>query len=143
MIITNPSDLPRPLVLTSGGYDPLHFGHIRCIRESSKMGHLLVVVMADTWLMRKKNYVFQELDERMEIVDSIKGVEYVTSWDDGTSFVAEAIRLFHPDVFTKGGDWNVVPPDEEMACQEVGCKIVYGVGGGKIQNSSKLVERIK
>ena len=79
----------RPVYMTSGGFDPLHIGHVRCIlgtksRASnadihpySMKGITVVVVNADSFLIRKKGFAFMPLQERMEIIDSIKGVDFV------------------------------------------------------------------
>lgn len=78
-------DSPRPLVASSGGFDPLHVGHLRCIRGAAKLGKtLIVIVNGDGFLMRKKRYQFMSVEDRMEIIDGIKGVDFVVSWDDGS-----------------------------------------------------------
>lgn len=139
-------DFPKPIVATSGGFDPLHVGHLRCIQEAKKLGGtLIVIVNGDGFLLRKKRYKFMPAEDRMEIIDGIKGVDYVVDWDDGvTQFVSGAIALIKPDIFAKGGD-RAEPKDipEWGVCQEVGCQVVFGVGGGKIRSSSELVEQAR
>ena len=133
------------LYCTSGGFDPLHVGHLRCIRESAVMcsekdhGIFVVIVNGDGFLQRKKGYSFMNHEERMEIVAGVEGVDYVLGWDDGSQFVTEAIRKLRPDYFTKGGDRNNATnvPEFEL-CEEIGCKVIFNVGGGKIQSSSEL-----
>ena len=134
------------LYCTSGGFDPLHVGHLRCIRETAEMcqkkfGVFVVIVNGDGFLKRKKGYSFMPHDERMEIVSAIDGVDFVLGWDDGSQFVTEAIRALKPRFFTKGGD-RAAPEDipEWEICQEVGCKVIFNVGGEKIQSSSWLLE---
>lgn len=140
------------MVTTSGGFDPLHIGHLRCIQQSSKIAtdlslekdpytaKLVVIVNGDGFLRRKKGRPFMSHEERMEIIDGIEGVDYVVGWDDGTQTVSGAIEILEPDVFAKGGDRtdksNV--PEWEV-CDRLGCKIMFGVGGGKIQSSSNLI----
>jgi len=134
-------DLPRPIVATSGGFDPLHVGHLRCIQEAKELGQTLVVIVnGDGFLERKKRYQFMPLADRMEIIDGIRGVDYVVDWDDGSQFVSGAIELLKPDKFAKGGD-RAEPKDipEWDTCQGVGCEVVFNVGGGKIRSSSELV----
>lgn len=136
-------------VCTSGGFDPIHIGHIRCLQESSAIAaelaaDLVVIVNADAFLIRKKDYVFMPLQERMEIVHAViipRLNSYVLPWDDGSQNVAEALRLLKPKIFTKGGDRtpNNMDPAEVTVCQEIGCEIRYGVGGSKVQSSSRLV----
>lgn len=137
------------IVATSGGFDPIHIGHIRCIQESAIMassnGVLVVIVNGDGFLTRKKGKPFMFHQERMEIVDALRGVDYVVGWDDGSQFVTGALELIRPDIFAKGGDRSeaaVVP--EFDVCQQMGCKVVFGVGGkDKIQSSSNLINGSK
>ena len=136
--------LKPPVVVTSGGFDPMHIGHLRCIQESAKIaGTLIVIVNEDGFLLRKKGYAFMPVHDRMEIIDGLKNVDYVVPYDDGTQFVSDAIRMLRPDIFAKGGD-RAKPEDipEWDACQEVGCKVVFDVGGGKLRSSSELVKAI-
>ncbi|MDF1497377.1 MAG: adenylyltransferase/cytidyltransferase family protein [Patescibacteria group bacterium] len=143
-LISQIDSLPRPLVATSGGFDPLHIGHLRCLREASELGGTLIAILnGDGFLERKKQYKFMPVDDRMEIIDGIKGVDIVIPWDDGTQFVTGAIAQIKPDIFAKGGD-RALPKDipEWDICQEVGCKVIFNVGGGKIRSSSELVANI-
>lgn len=135
----------KKIVVTSGGFDPLHIGHLRCIRQSAKLGDILcVIVNGDSFLLRKKGYVFMPWAERLEIIDGLAGVNIVIPWDGDT--VEQPISYIHADLFTKGGDRNspsMMAASELIACSNIGCQIVYGVGGDKIQSSSKLVEDFK
>ena len=146
----------RPIYMTSGGFDPLHIGHVRCIkatvaRAQNKDNHpwqmkgiVVEVVNADSFLQRKKGYAFMPLEERMEIIDAIDGVDYVVSWEtDGDQTVCGAIEILKPTYFTKGGDrFDASTIPEWDICQKINCEIITGVGvGGKVQSSSELVER--
>ena len=79
--------------------------------------------------------------ERAEIIAGIRGVDAAIIWDDGGQTVIGAIADLKPDFFTKGGD-RAEPKDipEWDICQEVGCKVIFNVGGGKVQSSSWLLE---
>lgn len=142
-------DYGTKIVATSGGFDPIHIGHVRCIQESAAMavphGVVVVIVNGDGFLTRKKGKPFMPHQERMEIVDALRGVDYVVGWDDGSQFVTGALELIRPDVFAKGGDRSnaaVVP--EFDVCQQMGCKVVFGVGGkDKVQSSSDLIKGSK
>lgn len=134
------------IVATSGGFDPLHIGHVRCIQEASDLkgvdGKLIVIVNGDGFLMRKKGFVFMPFEERAEIIDAIAGVDYVLGWDDGSQFVSKALEILRPDIFAKGGDRSDPDKVPEFAiCQSIGCEIRFGVGGReKVQSSSDLTK---
>lgn len=134
------------IVVTSGGFDPLHVGHVRCLQESRGVGKkvgpiLIVIVNGDGFLERKKGKPFMSHDERMEIIAALSGVDVVVGWDDGSQTVTGAIEKIRPDYFTKGGDRDSSKnvPEFDM-CKKVGCEVVFNVGGGKIQSSSDLIE---
>lgn len=139
------------IVMISGPMDPLHGGHLKYIIEASKLNNgdviLVAVVNGDGFLKRKKNYNFMEENERSEIVDHIRGVDYTVIWDDGTQFVDGALRLIKPHVFAKGGDRSDVesmPAIEIKTCEDLGIKVEFGVGGTeKLNSSSELVENFK
>lgn len=138
-------ELGTKIVATSGGFDPIHIGHIRCIQESAAIaspGILVVIVNGDGFLVRKKGKPFMLHEERMQIVDALRGVDYVVGWDDGSQTVVGALGIIKPNVFTKGGDRSSADRVPEVdICNQVGCRIVYGVGGtDKIQSSSDLIK---
>jgi cytidyltransferase-like protein len=135
------------IYMTSGGFDPLHIGHLRCIQGTARLaeennGKVLVLVNGDQFLIDKKGQPFMEIEERLEIVAGLRGVDLAVEWYDGSQTVCQAIELFRPDAFTKGGDRDdpTVIPEWDIA-QKVGCEVVLGVGGGKIQSSSHLIAR--
>ncbi len=134
------------IVATSGGFAPIHIGHLRCIQESAEIGDCLVVIVnGDGFLTRKKGIVFMSHAERMEIVDGLKGVDYVVGWDDGSQTVVGALELIRPDFFAKGGDRSTAQAVPEFdVCEKIGCKVVFGVGGSdKIQSSSDLIKNAR
>lgn len=138
-----------PLVSTSGGFDPLHVGHLRCIHAASMLkgenGLFVVIVNGDGFLTRKKGYVFMPLQERLELVAALRGVDYVVSWDDGSQFVTGAIEIIKPNIFAKGGDRSTAENVPEYdTCVKVGCHVVFGIGGHeKVQSSSELVQNMQ
>ena len=86
------------------------------------------------------------LQERMEIIDAMAGVDYVVPWEtDGDQTVCGAIEILEPTYFTKGGDrFDASTIPEWDICQKVNCEIITGVGiGGKVQSSSELIARAK
>ena len=133
----------RKTVMVSGGFDPVHIGHIRMILEASKHGDVIVVANSDDWLYRKKGFVFMEFDQRAEILASIKGVIKVSGVDDSDTTVCEAIRRLKPDIFANGGDRKRHNTPEQAVCEELGVEMLWGVGGErKANSSSSLVERV-
>ena len=134
-----------PVYMTSGGFDPLHVGHLRCILETVDMaendgGYVAVIVNGDGFLNRKKGKPFMNEKERAEIIAGIRGVDAAIIWDDESQTVTGAIAALKPNFFTKGGD-RAKPEDipEWSVCQDVGCEVVFNVGGGKVQSSSWLI----
>lgn len=129
--------------MVSGGFDPVHVGHIRMILEASKYGDVIVVANSDNWLFRKKGFVFMEFDQRAEILSSVKGVIMVSGVDDSDETVCEAIRRLKPDFFANGGDRKKHNTPEQSVCEELGVEMLWAVGGAdKANSSSKLVKRV-
>ena len=139
------------LIVTSGGFDPMHVGHLRCLIESADLAQkiggkirLAVIVNGDGFLLRKKGYAFMPEAERLEIIAGVDGVDYVVPWDDGGQTVTEALRILKPFAFTKGGDRDAATNVPEFdLCEEMGTQVIFNVGGGKIQSSSTLVNALK
>jgi D-beta-D-heptose 7-phosphate kinase/D-beta-D-heptose 1-phosphate adenosyltransferase len=132
-------------IAVSGGFDPVHIGHIRSFREAKKLGDkLLIILTRDDQLIRKKGYYFMPFEERKEILERIEGVDRVVPNVDDDITSNESLEYYRPDIFAKGGDRTEdnMPEIEKDICAKIGCKIVYGVGGDKIQSSSSLVKRV-
>lgn len=135
----------RSIIAVSGGFDVFHYAHLRYIQSAKALledSFLVVIVNKDSWLERKKGYVFMKEDERLEIISGIRGVDAVVSWDDGSPSVAGALEILQPDIFANGGDRNSIEnvPEYEI-CKKIKCKMAFGVGGKKIQSSSELIKR--
>lgn len=127
------------IVLTSGGYDPIHPGHISCIIESKKYGATLVVIVnGDAFLTAKKGRPFQNLETRSLIVSGIAGVDYVVPFEiKNDQTVNKALDIIKPHIFTKGGDRvNEASLPEWGICQKHNIKIIFGVGEDKQWSSS-------
>ena len=133
-------------IVVSGGFDPIHIGHVRMILGASQEGDVIVIANSDEWLDRKKGYVFMPWKERAEIIRSIRGVADVVTVDDSDNSVCEAIKKLHNsgrcDMFANGGDRTNTNTPEKKLCEELGIKMLWNVGGGKIQSSSDLVESV-
>jgi len=130
------------IVCTSGGFDPIHPGHVSCIHESKSHGDVLVVVVnGDTFLRNKKGKAFMDLMTRCHIVSYIKGVDYVIPFDiENDQTVSVALQKIRPHVFTKGGDRvNEESIPEWNVCQINGIEVISGVGLGKDWSSSDFL----
>jgi D-beta-D-heptose 7-phosphate kinase/D-beta-D-heptose 1-phosphate adenosyltransferase len=137
-------DDQRRTIMVSGGFDPVHIGHIRMILDAARHDDVIVVANSDDWLFRKKGFVFMEFEQRAEILAAIKGVVKVSGVDDTDGTVCEAIRRLKPDIFANGGDRRKNNTPEHDVCAELGVKMLWGIGGeDKADSSSDLVERVK
>lgn len=133
------------VVAVSGGFDPIHVGHIRMFQEAKKLGDKLVVILNnDNWLKKKKTHVFMPQKERRDVIRSIQWVDDVVLTNHGydpkdMSVSAELLKL-KPDIFANGGDRNIGNVPELEACKAINCKAVFNIGrGGKVQSSSWLL----
>ncbi|OGN02427.1 MAG: hypothetical protein A2655_01710 [Candidatus Yanofskybacteria bacterium RIFCSPHIGHO2_01_FULL_43_42] len=135
------------VVAVSGGFDPIHIGHIRLIQDAKKLGDKLVVILNnDNWLKKKKSHIFMHQNERKEIIEAIKGVDEVilTSHKPNPKdmSVSKELAKIRPDVFANGGDRIATNIPEAPVCKAIGCEMVFSVGqGGKIQSSSWLLAK--
>ena len=133
-----------PTVMVSGGFDPVHAGHIRMIRHAAEYGDVIVIANSDAWLWRKKGFVFMEWERRVEILNAIKGVVLVDSVDDSDGTVCEAIRRHKPTYFANGGDRGRTNTPEQSVCESLGVELLWSIGGDeKIDSSSDLAKKAK
>lgn len=137
------------IVAVSGGFDPIHVGHVRMFQAAKKLGDKLVVILNnDNWLMLKKGFAFMPDQERKELIENIKWVDKVvlTSHKKGTkdmSINAELIKI-KPDIFANGGDRKLGNIPEVPVCKKYGIKMIFNIGpGGKVQSSSWLLAAYK
>lgn len=128
------------VVLLSGGFDPVHVGHLRMIQHAAEYGDVVVALNSDEWLMRKKGYVFMPFEERREIIAGFRGVSAAVEVVDKDDTVCETIRTYNPWYFGNGGDRKGDNTPEVQVCKELGVELLWNLGGGKIQSSSELVK---
>lgn len=134
----------KKTIAVSGGFDPIHIGHIRMIQDARKLGNVIVFLNTDKWLHRKKGYSFMSWDERAEILLNIKGVKEVYSAMDDDDTVCEALKFYKPDVFANGGDRKEGNVPEYQVCEDLGIQMVFNAGGNdKPQSSSWLVDKAR
>tara|TARA_Y100000592_G_scaffold34829_1_gene55333 strand:+ start:1757 stop:2224 length:468 start_codon:yes stop_codon:yes gene_type:complete len=134
------------VIVLSGGFDPMHVGHLRMIQESAKMAEIVIAgVNSDEWLMRKKGYVFMPHEERVEMVQGTRGVSKAMAFDDDDNSACDLlrrVRALWPNfkvAFANGGDRTSDNIPEIPVAEELDVHLIWGVGGGKIQSSSDLV----
>lgn len=136
--------------ICSGGFDPIHEGHIANILESGQQSDgVIVLPNSDDWLCRKKGKNFMSYATRAAIVGAIKGVIDVIPFDDSDNSACEglrAVRAKYPNdrlVFAKGGDRTADNIPEIPVAEELDIEIKYYVGGGKINSSSEILNKYR
>ena len=135
--------------MVSGGFDPVHIGHVRLFREAKKLGDELVVVLNnDNWLRFKKGFAFMHENDRKEIIESFESVDRVviTTHEENANdiSVCNEIELIRPHIFANGGDRKHDNIPEYRLCKRLGIEMIFNVGeGGKIRSSSELVKQAK
>lgn len=135
----------KTIVVVTGGFDPLHSGHIAYFKAAKELGDILIVgVNSDAWLTRKKGSPFMPSTERVSIVENLSMVDGVVLFNDDDGSAKEAIRnvrqLYPKDkiIFANGGDrtHTNIP---EMDIEDENLKFVFGVGGFNKANSSSWI----
>jgi len=143
----------KKVVMVSGGFDPIHIGHVRMFREAKKLGdHLVVVINNDNWLRAKKGKEFMSEKDRKEIIEALACVDEVVisshpKKPTDMSVSQELIKI-KPHIFANGGDRNIKDANDPKSSlykereihKMLGIEMVYNVGyGGKVRSSSDLV----
>ena len=145
------------IVMVSGGFDPVHIGHVRLFNEAKKLGDKLVVIINnDNWKRQKRKHVFMPDHERKEIIEAFSAVDKVFISGHGVTpegpkemSVSRELLKIRPQIFANGGDRNeedAKNPNSSLyydieTCKNLGIQMIFNVGhGGKIQSSSWLVE---
>ena len=131
-------------IVVSGGFDPIHVGHLRMFKEASELApKLIVIVNNDNFLIEKKGYVFMSIAERIEIIEGFSVVDMVVESVDKDLTVCETLQWLTKKenviIFANGGDRNSTDSIPEAdVCRENKIAMKFNVGGGKIQSSSSL-----
>ncbi len=144
--------LKKRIVAVSGGFDPLHIGHVRLFKEAKKLGDKLVVILNnDNWLRKKKGKEFMKEKDRKEIIESIECVDEVfiskhsksIDYNDPLSrSVCKELEKIRPHIFANGGDRFADDIPEFKLCNDLGIKMVFNLGkGGKVRSSSELLNK--
>ena len=137
----------KVVVAVSGGFDPIHIGHVRMFEHARALGDELVVLLNnDNWLKKKKGFAFMPEKERKEVIEALWTVDRVVitrhKQNDKDVSVSRELRMVKPDIFANGGDRKLDNIPEVAVCDAIGCTMVFNVGkGGKIQSSSWLLKK--
>ena len=132
--------------LVTGGFDPIHSGHIRYFERAKDLSNYLVVGLnGDPWLKRKKGQYFQSWTERADIIRHLNMVDAVISWDDSDDSalgaIAKCLEISEKVVFCNGGDRTKtnIPEQTEGYDDDPRVEFVYGTGGDDKMNSSSWI----
>ena len=136
------------VVLVTGGFDPLHSGHIAYFKAARELGdHLVVGVNSDEWLTRKKGRPFMPFEERAAIIKELDCVDEVISFDDSDNTACAAIMQVLSTkgtswdlIFANGGDrTNTTTPEYETYGDRKDVHFAFGIGGEDKKNSSSWI----
>ena len=138
----------KNIVLVSGGFDPLHKGHIDLINEAANFGEVLVIINNEQFLIEKKGFSFFSIDERTEIVKNLNNVFEVFISIDKDHTVSKSIeylvktKKYNIKYFANGGDRknkNDIPEFE--ICNKFNIETLFDIGGNKVQSSSLITQK--
>ncbi len=135
----------KKIVLVTGGFDPVHSGHIAYFKAARTLGDMLIVGLnSDEWLIRKKGAAFMPWNERLCIINNLSMVDEVYTFDDedgSARHFIQQVRSHYPDatlIFANGGD-RTKDNIPEMDVQDANIEFVFGVGGEDKKNSSSWI----
>lgn len=135
------------IVLATGGFDPIHSGHIEYMNSAKELGDKLVIGLnSDSWLSRKKGRAFMPISERISIIKNLKSVDEVMEFNDDTNnsvnCIYELLKKYPNDeiLFVNGGDRNHTNvPEQEEFKDNPKVQFIFGVGGNDKRNSSRWI----
>src|SRR3989344_1876146 len=140
--------MKKPVVVAvSGGFDPVHVGHVHLFQGARALGDKLIVILNDdAWRKRKKGYVFMPENERKELLEHIRWVDEVVIREPRETYdVCHMLEKLDIDIFANGGAdrSNEQEVPEAAVCKARNIKMVFDVGDtGKPQSSSWLVKNL-
>ena len=133
------------IVLISGGFDPIHSGHIKLITEAGSYGDVVVLLNSDKWLINKKGSEFLPFRERKIIMIALKKVVDVIEFNDSDNTCVDGIKkavMKYKDrkiKFANGGDRNYGTTPELNFCKHNNIEMLWGIGGENKSNSSSSI----
>lgn len=136
----------RKIVVASGYFNPLHFGHVEYLEKSKELGGdncvLVVIVNNDKQTLLKKGKILISATDRIKVVRALKCVDLVIESVDDDRTVCKTLAALHPDIFTNGGDQSNNDIPESVVCKRLGIQMIDGLGE-KVESSSDIVRRAK
>ena len=134
------------IIVVSGGFDPLHSGHINMFKQANEFGSVWAIVNTDEWLQRKKGYNVLSYSERSLIVESNKYIDKVIKGMDDNDNVVRNLQYLYKDkvhfAFANGGDRIPTSTPEMAYCLEHNIPMLFNIGGTKTESSSKIVRNL-
>lgn len=135
--------MSKKLVVASGYFDPLHYGHIDYLQRARKLGDKLVVIVNnDQQSILKKGCVISPASERVRIIRALDCVDFVVESIDTDRSVCRTLAMLHPDIFANGGDQTNNGVPELDVCTRQNIQMVDGLGD-KIQSSRNIVKHVR
>jgi D-beta-D-heptose 7-phosphate kinase/D-beta-D-heptose 1-phosphate adenosyltransferase len=120
--------------MLSGGFDPLHTGHLNMIRKASMYGSVIIALNSDDWLIRKKGYFLQSFEERKALLENLRHVFSVVSVDDTDGTVLKALEEYRPTYFGNGGDRKADNTPEVSLCNKLDIDCIWNLGDPSTDN---------
>ena len=136
-----------PIIIVSGGFDPIHKGHVALFKEASVKGKVHILLNSDEWLSRKKGVPLLPFETRREVLVNLSCIHRVHSVEDSDDTVAsglKALRKQYPNtkmIFANGGDRKADNTPEALVSKEYKIELDWNVGGGKIDSSSDILSK--
>ena len=137
-------------IIVSGGFDPVHVGHLRMFKEASKIGDVIVLLNDDEWLKRKKGYSFMSFEDRKEIIEGFSCISEVWNFENDSlgsannGLIKVAQKYPHEKlIFANGGDRTKENIPEIPICEKYNIEMLWNIGGGKERSSSDLVKNAR
>ena len=137
--------MTETIILVTGGFDPIHSGHIAYFKRAKDLSNYLVVGLnSNEWLTRKKNQYFQSWAERADIIRHLDMVEAVVSWDDSDESacgaIAKCLEIADTVIFCNGGDRGKSNTPEIIKYgNNSRVQFEFGIGGDDKKNSSSWI----